>query len=142
MFAVHTIIILIVALIVNAPVLKWRVRKLKNQNINFRDAYSVSIKALLVAVFIRDLIVIAVVSSFSFTSENVMNTVNVIILVISTIIWWKVHSNSLNKIEVSNDSFALEDARKITSSVLGCIIVGWFSFSVLFIIIISMTANY
>ncbi len=141
MFAVHAIMILILALATNAPVLKWRTRKLKSQNINFKDAYLVSIKALFVAVIVRDFIVIIIVSEFSSISENFINIINIIILIVSGTVWWVVHSNSLHKIKIESGSLALEDARTITSSVLGYLIVGWFSFSILLTIIISITTD-
>ncbi len=139
MFATQAIMILILAPVTNVPLLKWRARKLKGLNINFGDAYIVSIKALFAAVIVRDVIVIIVVSEFPPMSENFVKIMEIIILVASGMAWWVVHSKSLHKIEVENGLLALDVSRTITSSVLGCLIVGLFSLGILIAIIIALT---
>jgi len=114
--AIQVIGVLLWALVLNAPILQWRARVLRNWSINYKDAYFVSIKAGLVAVIVAD----AVISAFFFSGNRTMVTVGILCgILFGSVSWWSAHSNALLKLAGPSSLFSAKDTRSISASVFG-----------------------
>ena len=78
----------------NAAILLWRARKLKNWSIRYKDAYFVSLKAGLIGLVFADAAVLAVAFAGN-TSEDLLKYVG---LLFGVVAWWFAHSSALLKL--------------------------------------------
>ncbi|MEW5792641.1 MAG: hypothetical protein ACOY4L_00670 [Pseudomonadota bacterium] len=120
----------------NASILQWRARKLRNLSIRYKDAYLVSIKAGLVALVVGDLAVLAVAFSGN-SNEQLLNSVGLLFGVTS---WWFAHSNGLLKLAGQSSLPSPKDARAISASVFGYWIGGLFALSLVLLLGIGLVS--
>ena len=111
--AIQAIGVLLWALLLNAPILQWRARVLRNWSINYKDAYFVSIKAGLVALVVADVIISAIFFSGNPTVAMLCG------ILFGSVSWWFAHSNALLKLAGPSSLLSAKDARSISASVFG-----------------------
>jgi hypothetical protein len=125
--------VLLWSAILNAPILQWRARSLRNWHIKYKHAYLVSIKAGFIALIVGDAAVLSIAISGN-TNEQFLNLVGFVFGLTS---WWFSHSSALLKLADSTGSITVKEARSISTSVIGYIIGGLFALGFVVIIIVS-----
>ena len=100
--------------IFNTSILQWRARKLRNLSISYKDAFVVSIKAVLVGMVVGNVVAFA----FAFSGNPDLKSIDRIGFPIGLLAWWFVHSNALFELLGSSSLLSMKDARSISTSVL------------------------
>ncbi len=118
--------VLLWAALLNAPILQWRARKLKNWSIGYKVAYVVSIKAGLIAVVLSFVVQLGIVLLLP---PDVAPLDQVVGFIVALSSWWLVHSNALLKLSGPHGLLSVSDARSISSNVLGFIFIVGFTAS-------------
>jgi len=115
--------VLLWSAVINAPILQWRARTLRNWYIKYKHAYMISIKAGFVALIVGDAAVLSIAFSGN-TNEQFLKLVGFAFGITS---WWFAHSSALLKLADSTDSLTVKEARSISTSVIGYLIAGLFA---------------
>lgn len=110
----------------NASILQWRAKNLRNWSISYKDAYLISIKSGLVSLIVCDTYLVAII--FFGISNKLLNTFGPLIGLVS---WWFVHSNGLLKLAGPSSFLSTKNARAISVSVFVYFIIVIFSLALI-----------
>lgn len=128
--------VLLWSLLLNAPILRWRARELRNWSIGYKDAYIISIKAGFVSFVTADVAVLAAALSGS-ADEELLKSVG---LLFGLVTWWFAHSSGLLKLAGQSVLLTVKDARSISTSVFGHLLVGAIVLSLGLLLIVSLVS--
>lgn len=126
--------VLLWSLLLNAPILRWRARKLSNWSIGYKDAYIISIKAGFISFVFADVATFAAALSGN-PNEELLKSVG---FLFGLVAWWFAHSNGLFKLAGPSNLLSPKDARAISTSVFGYLIGGLFALSLLLLLVIGL----
>jgi hypothetical protein len=118
----------------NAAILLWRARKLKNWAIRYKDAYAVSLKAGLIGLVSADAAILAV-AFLGNTSEDLLKYVG---LLFGVVAWWFAHSSALLKLPGALALLTVKDARAISASVFGFLFGAYFALALIVMLIVAV----
>lgn len=134
----QTIGVLLWSSLLNAPILQWRARTLKNWNISYKNAYFVSIKSGFMALIIGD----AAVLSIALSGNAREQWINLVGFIIGATSWWFAHSNALLKLAGPTGILTVKDARSVSASVFGYLIGSLFALVLVVALIASAVSMF
>ena len=103
-----------------AWILQLRAQKLRSWTISYKDAFLVSVKAVLLALAFATLVVF-LVAFVGNSDENLLRAIGQLCWLIA---WWFAHSNGLLKLAAPSSLLSPKDARALSASVFAYLAVG------------------
>jgi len=117
---------------ISAWILSWRATVLRSWRIPYRSAYFVSIKALLIS-FVLGVLAARTVGYLGGPSHGLAQPIGVLLCIVS---WWFAHRNALMRLEVPRIVVWPKDARAISASVFGFLMVSLMASSAAILVLV------